>query len=378
MSNDYYVTLTGGKKNIGDFLITKRCELLLAELRPDRELKKLKSWLNLEEHLELINKSKGLIIFGGPGYQQGMYPKVYKFTQQLSDIQVPIIPMGLGWKGITGDYQTLQNYKFTQSSLRLLSKIEKTSVLSCRDYYTQNVLVMNGLSKVKMTGCPVWYDLPSLNKEMERPQEVKKVVYTPAQSTLFTQQSVEIMKVLKVRFPKAEIYCSFHRGISEKDEFTKNWEVINTTYLAQQAETLGLIPIDTSFDLEKINFYKNCDLHVGYRVHGHIYFLSKRKPSILLHEDGRGRGVSEALNLHGIDAYKRTAIGQIAAGSGVKWFERVTNKVFGKIKANREAPSILNHLLQNDLANQFVRYVGVSKVIDQNFEVMKSFLQTLP
>ena len=378
MTEEYYVTLSGGKKNVGDFLITKRCELLLGEIRSDRKLIKLKGWLNLEEHLDLINKSKGLIIFGGPGYQVGMYPKVYKFTKQLADIKVPIIPMGLGWKGIPGDHHTLKHYKFTQSSLELLNKIELDSPLSCRDYYTKNALHQNGLSNVVMTGCPVWYDIPSLAKEMERPKEVKKVVYTPAQDKLFRQQSVEVMNVLKSKFPQATIYCSFHRGISERDEYTKDWEVVNTTYLAKQAEELGLTPIDTSFDLDKINFYNDCDLHVGYRVHGHIYFLSKRKPSVLLHEDGRGRGVSEALNIHGIDAYRRTTIGRVGEGSGVKWIDQAINKSFGKIKANQETANILGMLLDDDLQNNFVRYVGVPKVIDQNFEVMKSFLLGLP
>ena len=44
--------------------------------------------------------------------------------------------------------------------------------------------------------------------------------------------------------------------------------------------------IDVSYDEKKIDMYLDFDLHIGYRVHAHIYFLSKSKPSILLHEDG--------------------------------------------------------------------------------------------
>ena len=68
----------------------------------------------------------------------------------------------------------------------------------------------------------------------------------------------------------------------------------------------GYEVVDTSYDLERIRFYDECDLHVGYRVHSHLYFLSQRRPSFLLHEDGRGRGMSSALNVVGVDAFERT------------------------------------------------------------------------
>ena len=92
----YFVTLTGAKKNIGDFLITDRCEKLLAKIKPEYELIKFLHWESLDDKLEIINGSCGIIIFGGPGYQQSMYPDVYKLTKNLDDIKVPIIPLGLG------------------------------------------------------------------------------------------------------------------------------------------------------------------------------------------------------------------------------------------------------------------------------------------
>lgn len=378
MNKEYYVTLTGAKKNIGDFLITYRCERLLNEIRPDRELIKIPNWEPLDKHLDLINNSKGIIIFGGPGYQMNMYPGVYKLVSNLDEIKVPIIPMGLGWKGVPGDNLTLKKYKFNQSSLRLLKKMEENTALSCRDYYTQKALRNNGIKNVKMTGCPVWYDIDSIGKEMTLPKEVNKVVYTPAQSKIFKNQSVEIMKVLKSKFPNAQIYCSFHRGIDKKDEFTHDWEIENTTYLANKAKEIGLIPVDTSFNLDKISFYDECDLHVGYRVHGHIYFLSKRKPSILLHEDGRGRGVSESLNVLGVDGFTRTNIGVIGEKINNKFINKVLNKLGYNIKENKEAVNILSRYIDEEVENNFIRFAGVGSIIDKNFQVMKEFLKELP
>ena len=44
-------------------------------------------------------------------------------------------------------------------------------------------------------------------------------------------------------------------------------------------------------------------MHIGFRVHAHIYNLSKRNRTILLEEDGRGAGVNQALGLSNIHVY---------------------------------------------------------------------------
>lgn len=373
---DYFITLTGAKKNIGDFLITYRCERLLEKFQPDVELVKLPHWQQLDKYLDLINNSKGIIIFGGPGYQKNMYPGVYKLTRNLDDIKVPIIPLGLGWKGIPGDFETLQNYRFNDTSLKLLTKmVQNKRQISCRDYYTAQALRNNGIEAVSMTGCPVWYNLSYIGEEMTQTSNIKKIVYTPAQMKEFASQSIDIMKVLKELFPKAEIYCSFHRGIGTKDEFTPDWDVENTQVLAKKATELGLIAVDTAFDLSKIDFYEECDLHVGYRVHAHINFLSMRKPSLLIHEDGRGCGVSEALNINGVDAFERkrssTPFDRTPKVRGV------LRKLSPTIGIKNDCADEVKFQLQSDILNNFIRYVGVNKVIDANFLVMKNYISHL-
>ena len=380
LNKDYYVVLTGAKKNIGDFLITYRCEKLLEKIRPDRELIKLNHWENLQDNLELINRSKGIIIFGGPGYQRNMYPGTYKLVENLEDIKVPIIPLGLGWKGVPGDNESLRNYVFRENSLKLLKKIEKESpALSCRDYYTKKAISNNGFKNALMTGCPVWYDIDSLGKEMNLPDKVKRVVYTPAQDIIFKNQSVEVMKLLKLKFPIAEIYCSFHRGMGIVDEFTKEWDAKNTSYLAEEAKKIGLIPIDVSYDLKKMEeLYDKCDFHVGYRVHGHIYFLSKRKPSILIHEDGRGRGVSEALNIFGVDGFERTSLGSFSEGVTIPKVGGGLRKVFPPLKESDLTIEVLERYLDEEIENGFLRFSGVDKIIDKNYKIMETFLKKLP
>lgn len=374
-----YTVLSGAKKNIGDFLITDRCKKLLQEHRPDRQLVQLPHWEVLDNHLDQINASKAVIIMGGPGFQLNFYPHVYKLVKNLDDIKVPIIPMGLGWKGFPGDYLTMKNYRFSNSSSNLLNRISReTEYVSCRDYMTKRILNNNGVKNALMTGCPVWYDIESIGKDMRKPKEIKKVVFTPAQVHIYKNQSIDILKLLKNLFPHAELYCSFHRGIDSYDEFTPKADITNNVTIAQEAQKLGYKVEDVSFDLNKINFYDECDLHIGYRVHGHIYFLSRRKPSILIHEDGRGRGVSEALNVLGVDGFARTSPGFIADKYNMPIVTKAIKKSLGVIRPNGSAIDILGVYIRDEVESGFSRFAGVGKVIDSNYEIMKRFIKSLP
>ncbi len=373
-----YIVLTGAKKNVGDFLITERCCQLLKKHRPEHKLFPLPHWESLEEYIDIVNESSAIIINGGPGFQPHFYPGIYKLMPDLEDIKVPIIPMGLGWKGFPGDYLTLKNYKFSQRSMKALNSIsDEVEFISCRDYLTKEVLKRNGVNNVLMTGCPVWYDLESIGKRVERPREIKKLVFTPAQDGIYRDQTIKILYLLVNLFPDSELYCSFHRGL-KADEFTTKADENNTMVIKRKADELGYNVVDASYDLDKIKFYDECDLHVGYRVHAHLYFLSKRKPSILLHEDGRGRGVSESLNLRGIDAFERTSMGYLVDRLNYPKVSGALREVFGIVRPNRYAIEILEDYINEELTNNFARFSGLDKVIDAHYDVMKNFIKNLP
>ena len=210
-----YTVLSGARANVGDFLITERAKALLRKNKPEQELIQLPCWEPLDDHIDQINGGDAVIIMGGPGYQPGFYPNVYKLTRRFDDIKVPVIPMGLGWKGFPGDFATLERYRFTSTSLSVLKEISKrTRFLGCRDYLTLEALRRNGIEQGLMTGCPVWYHLDTIGKEMQIPGEIKKLVFTPPHRPMFQQQSIAILKLLEEMFPTATRYCSFHRGIT--------------------------------------------------------------------------------------------------------------------------------------------------------------------
>ena len=376
-NNSYFIALTGAKKNIGDYLITERGISLLKHILPEYQYHVHPNWLEIND-IRYINESNGIIILGGPGYQMNMFPDVYNFVADINAVKVPIYLLGSGWYGKPGDKISEQLYRFTDSSKKVLSKINSSIAgLSCRDYQSIRVLNANGFENAVMTGCPVWYDIDSLNKEFIVPSKIKRILFTPAQRVVYSNQTIEILKFLKRKYNDTEIIVSFHRGLGYTDEYTQKSDADNTLRIANIAKKLGMEVIDVAYDLKKIKFYEECDLHIGYRVHAHIYFLSKRMPSVLIHEDGRGTGATEALKSPGINAYSTRKL----FSNFFRVFKRniLLVRTYGKIglKINQNVIHELNKILYDVEKDSFNIYKEVAQQIDDKYIVMENFIKNI-
>jgi Polysaccharide pyruvyl transferase len=371
-----YIVLTGAKKNVGDFLIRDRSLKLLKHLKPNEVFNEYNSWEELDDRINEINSSKGLIICGGPGYKQDMYPNVYPLVKNLDNIKVPIYIFGAGWYGISGDESVLRNYKFTEDALKFLQKASEKGGLSCRDYYTKRVLNNNGIQNVKMTGCPVMYNLDYLNREFKFPKQIKEIVFTTPQDPIYANQCINLMKSLKSAFPNVKLYASFHRGTGrEKD--TGYLEGIHLENMREAAEKLGYEIVDAAYDLSKISFYSDTDLHIGYRVHAHLYFLSERKPSILINEDGRGRGFCDLLNHYGVNAYKSESLANYSTFIQNRYLKKVINKTIGYTRAKEDISYEVISYVKEEIENGFIRFQGIDKLIDKYYKNMEVFINSI-
>ncbi len=387
-----YVLLSGAKKNIGDFLILDRAKKLLRQFRPEHELITLNGWEPLDDRLDEVNGSDALIFCGGPNISKTFYPGVYPLTKNLNKIKAPKVVLGGGWNEIPGTKRQLNTYSFTASSRRVL---ESCRMISCRDNQTIKVLEKNGLKGV-MTGCPVWYDLNYINKAFEKRASINKVVFTIPQfhtmPRLYDEQCIEVMRVVKELFSDAKLYCSFHRGL-KSDEFTFVEEEPRLLAVKDVATELGYEIVDAGYDLSKISFYEDCDLHVGYRLHGHIDFLSQRKPSVLLNVDARGKGFGETIGLPGIQAWSIGLLAEptyqignwigkynllnkvtriVSNHSALRWSQRLL------ITGNSQSVRLIRSLLVREKATGFESYLGLESTFQKHFETMKDFLARLP
>lgn len=316
MNKKMKIALLGGAvKNAGDYLIVKRSRELLEHIYPSCEIQEFQRNCDLTEYLDEINRCDVLIFGGGPGYFSGFYPKMMPLVPDLSLIKVPIFVLGMGWFGTDSTPETVYTYSLDDKMTELLQRASRdTGMLGCRDWYSVSVLRNAGLMNGIMTGCPAWYDMRYLEQNTLRPEqrkltEARKIcVSDPARVENFGQMET-LVQYLKENFCNTEIVCIFHRG-PQQDKYTDSGVAESQRALIQRLEQMGVSCRDISYGSEGFAEYDDCALHIGFRVHAHIYNLSRRNVSVLIEEDGRGAGVNEALGLERICAYGLNAKGR--------------------------------------------------------------------
>jgi len=310
---DQYVILTGSKNNAGDYLIKYRAKQLFSDLRPDRKIIDINGWEQLNtEKLAIINESKALILMGGPALIENMVPKVYALTNNLEDIKVPIIMMGIGWKSKKGNWEDTYNYPLNIKTSSLLNKIDNSGYLSsARDYHTLNAIRFNGCNNFLMTGCPAYYDKDFINTELQL-KEVNKVAFSLGVAFIESPSMEKLMKenilACKEKFSDKEFEVVFHHSLDRekfKDAYNSSSAHVNKhNDFANWLEIEGIRYVDISGSAENLtSYYSNVDLHIGYRVHAHIFMNSIARKSILVSEDGRAKGVKGAIGGIVLDGY---------------------------------------------------------------------------
>jgi hypothetical protein len=136
----------------------------------------------------------------------------------------------------------------------------------------------------------------------------------------------------------------------------------------------GLRHEDVSGSAERmIEFYDQMDLHVGYRVHAHIYMTSQLRPSVLIAEDGRGAALRGVLGGSVFDAwttYRQDLAARVA--------RRLSLPFVDPCRADpRLARDVLAHVGYEE-SNGFVRTRASFAVINEHLHVMQRFLAQLP
>lgn len=376
-----YVLLTGGKNNAGDHLIKHRAKKLFQWLKPDTNIIDLDGWKYLtDEHLEMINNSKALILTGGPALNNRMYPNIYALRDNLDDIKVPLLTMGIGWHSQRGEWKDTHNYALDNQSLELLDKINNSGYMSSvRDYHTLNVLHSIGMNNFLMTGCPALYSERNLYEGFPEAVDIQKIAYSLGVSLktsdrMFSQmQSVLLM--LKELFPRAEVEVVFHHAPTE--EYLEAHGANKKLYHSQkkyvewlESNDFNYVDISGSAD-NLVNYYSKVDFHLGYRVHAHIFMNSLSKPSVLLNEDGRGKALEKVLGGMIFNAYE---------SMNDSFIYKVLRKLSMKVDNYNDSKSLvidLKNSIHYELENG-IKFSQPRIEIDRHFDVMKYFIGQLP
>lgn len=226
--------------------------------------------------------------------------------------------------------------------------------LSCRDLITCQVLQYQGFDDVCMTGCPAWYDIELVRERGKaKYKEPKRIIISDPASKYFYRECLSLTDFIIRRFPNAEVSFVFHRG-RDKD-------------FSEELANRRIQILDIAGSCDGFEIYNECDLHIGYRVHAHIYNLSRRQNSILIEEDGRGAGVDQALGLPQIKAYSD----QFQIGSNF------FNKVYKRMPfyENRTVLNQIETYLKalEDTDNQYFK--NAYSLQEKYFDLMISFIK---
>lgn len=356
-----------GSKNLGDHLLTASAEKLLKSEYPDATIVTYYREMDLTDKLDELNEADAIIL---PGFalRKNTYPETYRLVEDLDKLKTPIRPLGCGTK-----FNMLDKEKvIDQNTLSFVRRLEQHSPIPCRELITRQVLKGYGI-KTGVSGDLGMFDPDFFGKEISLTETPKKVVFTTPHNPIYLEQAKSVMDAIQALFPDAEKFVSFQSSFAHGNH---PQEVGISDYGVKLGFTI-LHPDLKEGDLDPLNIYEEADLHVGYRCHGHLYFLRTRKPSVLISEDSRGVGFSE---IHGLPVF--SAFDKKAKTHGVLggFFYKVLNKLgipSSKV-VNRNLASEIKLFLEEELETNFLRYKGIGQKIDTLYEQgMKKFIKNL-
>lgn len=298
--------------NGGDFLIYDRIVRTLKRAYPEASVE-----LNLDNdaqfQIEKLNEYDAIVTGGGGAQYAEAYVRTSFFYQHIDEIMVPIHYMGTGLYGADGEDATIYEYPYSEEMIAYFHKVvERGGQLASRDWTVDTVLRNSGVKGVIMAGCPAWYNLELLDKPEDdvifqggfAGRTVKTIAVSNHGLTKNAQdhdkklsQIEGVITFLQGKFPDAKLLLTFNDGYLTK--YSKNYNLT----LKEWAGEHGVTCVDLSGAAEKFKELDGIDMHVGFRVHTHIYCVSRMIPSLLIEEDIRGYGMNETLCLPHITAY---------------------------------------------------------------------------
>lgn len=292
--------------NIGDgfilnsltqLLLPNECKYLFTSRKPlsDSDIHK-------------INSTKALILAGANQLNDNFTIVPGMDVNKLEKINIPIIPFGIGIHGIQKQNQRMS--ELTKNILKVIHEKIKFSSWRCPltiEYLNNNLPEL--AAKFMLTGCPVMYDDKILSYS-KFSSDAKTIVVTVTERLDFWDREVKTIDFVYDNYRKSQKILSLHQDFLElenkvnprQSKFFKTLQIkVLRKYdktplsLREYARHKGFqIFKPTSID-KCFNLYNNCDMHIGSRLHAHLYFISQTKKSFVTYVDERCAGFSKLL-----------------------------------------------------------------------------------
>ncbi|HEC91383.1 MAG TPA: polysaccharide pyruvyl transferase family protein, partial [Candidatus Atribacteria bacterium] len=322
--------LHGAITNAGDFLIYERGKKLLENFFDERF-----DLIYIERFKHFSGDFDGLIILGGPLISRKIHNQSKNIREYIKNKNIPIFCVSLGISGQKFDFEN--NYFLDNASVSFWKQIyESSKLFSVRDKITYKILNNYGI-KTELTGCCALFNLKNLENEnlIKNKKDFSKIAVTvPNLSVILPVISFSSVKNLlltlyflfkmKKEFNKKEIGLFFQHGY-------KNFTM---KFIKKIANILDIKTYDISGkSLDSFKELCEYDVHIGTRLHTHLYFLSSNKSSFLFNIDMRTEAFlktietpSEAYTLIGIKNLVNTLKEKIAKNN-FNEFNNVPDKI---------------------------------------------------
>lgn len=386
-------TFPGGRSsaNVGDQLIEVALKRLVEREKGRAQFVTIFREDPLEERLEEINSTAAILLPAFPIRDVPMYPGCYRLVPELDRIRVPLIPIGANWNMYPGDAESRRTLQYSPETTAFLRRVAAgVANVSCREHFVCEVLRQHGITNTIMTGDPAWYDADFFGRPMHRPERILRLAFSPPLSAFYRTQAEQVLVLLAELFPDAKRYCAMHLTDARASPFADKRPTNDAsmridvaeknTFVRRRARELGFEVLEMAGDVAKLDFYRECDLHVGYECHAHLGFLRQRRPSVLIAEDARGVGFNYTFGVGGFDGFVRRGPGPArSAKEGGTSGYCVSEAEFASAPARPDLVPALRQFLREECESRFLRYAGVSEFIEETYrKVMAPFLRSLP
>ncbi|MCP3028414.1 polysaccharide pyruvyl transferase family protein [Halobacillus sp. A5] len=272
-----------GSRNSGDDLISKSLIRLLTRVKGkqagfdvfslvDHSIKDIR---DIEKYHAVIAPAMRPTVQGS----RTLPPARAMILEMAIKHNIPFYAVGSGWGTYPGSLKQAKNQRLTKEEKAQLTAITgDNGSVSCRDFMTEVLLKNNGIPCYGTTGDCALFDTKSIGRPLNIPKKIQSIAVSLPHNQHHWPACYQLALQLKREFA-CTVYLTFH------GYYGKLSSLIDPEWDTNEVQIK-----DLSGGAEKLSFYQKVDVHIGFRLHGHIWFLRKRKPSLLIAEDGRGMG----------------------------------------------------------------------------------------